>query len=174
MQHNQEKIRNRIESDKYSSLKSPYIDTTIKYLKNKNINEIDKLEYFNDILFNLEYTIIYDKKNINNVSSDLKNLNYIVNELEKILNLYKEEDCENYYDFTYPFRYKIMIKNDYEKYDKNYILKYSLNIQEKIDKKKKQLYNNIKFMNKWVYQKSFLIKQNKNLYKQFYTMSRNM
>ena len=155
----------------------PYTESTIEYLRYKNIYEFDRLLYYTVKLLELGHIIVHDKKRIKYRKDDIENVDHMVNELENILNLYKHDNDVKYYkyDFTYPFRYKMIIKDGYNTFRKDNFLKHFLNFKEKIDKKRKEVdNNNIGTINKWVYRKTSLKTQKKNLYKPSCIMFRNI
>lgn len=156
--------------------KSPYTQYTVEYLRYKNIYEFNKLLYYTEKLLHLEHVLVHDKQKIKEEIENIENVDYMVNELENILNLYKHDNNVKYYeyDFTYPFRYKMIIKDEYNSFKTNIFLRSFLNNQEKIDEKKRKVDKNIEVINKWVYRKTSLKTPKKNLYKPSCIMFRSM
>ena len=169
-------IHNTPNINKIYNFECPYTESTIEYLRYKNIYEFNKLLYYTEKLLHLEYIVVHEKKKIKEEKEAIENVDYMVNELEKILCLYSHEQDVKYYkyDFTYPLRYKMIIQDEYNSFKKNTILQSFLKNQEKIDKKKREVDNNIGIINKWVYRKTFLKPQKRNLYKPSCIMFRNI
>ena len=113
---------------------SPYTESTVEYLRYKNIYEFNKLLYYTEKLLYLEHVVVNDKDKIKEEKEEIENIDYMVYELEKILGLYNNEKNIKYhkYDFTYPLRYKMIIQDQYNSFIKNNILQSFLNNQEKL------------------------------------------